>query len=332
MLTETGEVTATVTGKVMHQAASREDYPAVGDWVVLTPPSPDRKAQIQAILPRVSKFVRKAAGGVTEEQIVAANIDLVFICMGLDADYNLRRLERYMTVAWESGAIPVVVLTKADLCQEELDERLRGAENVAIGAEVLPVSSINGEGLEAIRNMLTSGKTGALTGALIGSSGVGKSTLINHLLGFERQVIGAVRSGDGRGRHTTTYRELILLEGGGLLVDTPGMRELHLMDLAGNAVDGAFEDIEKLAQNCRFRDCQHHKEPGCAVREALRAGTLEAGRLASYEKLKREQAIIERRAAYRQSIIEKRGFHASDSGIANRNGRKNWVRDWENEY
>jgi ribosome biogenesis GTPase len=312
----------------MHQATGREDYPAVGDWVALTPPSADYKAQIQAILPRVSKFARKAAGAVIEEQIVAANIDLVFICMGLDADYNLRRLERYLAAAWESGALPVVVLTKADLCEAELDERLRDAEAVAIGAEVLPISSINGEGLGTVKGMLTTGKTGAL----IGSSGVGKSTLINHLLGFERQTIGEVRTGDGRGRHTTTHRELILLEGGGLLVDTPGMRELHLMDLAGSGVEGAFEDIEQLAQNCRFRDCHHRKEPGCAVKEALRVGNLDARRLESYEKLQREQAMIERKAARRQAMLEKRSFHASGSGTTDRNGRNDRVRDRAHDY
>lgn len=309
----------------MYQAVGREDYPAVGDWVVLSPPSPDQKAQIQAILPRVSKFVRKAAGGVTEEQIVAANIDLIFICMGLDADYNLRRLERYLSAAWESGALPVVVLTKADLCGEELDERLLSAEAVAIGAEVLPISSINGEGLDTVKGMLTAGKTGAL----IGSSGVGKSTLINHLLGFERQTIGEVRTGDGRGRHTTTYRELILLEGGGLLVDTPGMRELQLMDLAGNGVEGAFDDIEQLAKNCRFRDCEHRKEPGCAVKEAIRTRNLDAGRLESYEKLLREQALVECKAARRQAMIEKRGMHVSNSGKTDKNGRRDWAHDYE---
>lgn len=299
VLTEKGEASATVAGKVMHQALSREDYPAVGDWVVLSEPDSNRKTVIYGTLPRLSKFSRKVAGLVSEEQIVAANIDLVFICMGLDENYNLRRLERYLVVGWESGALPVVVLTKADVC-EDLEERIRGVEEIAVGAEVLAVSSVNDVGLDGVRNLLGPGKTGAL----LGSSGVGKSTLINHLLGWERQATGEVRAVDGRGRHTTTYRELIVLSGGGLLVDTPGMRELQLME-AGRGVEGAFDDIEQLGEQCRFRDCRHQAEPGCAVKAAIEEGRLSASRLDNYERLQREQAMIERKAARRLAMLEK---------------------------
>lgn len=296
---EAGEVTATVAGKFMAEATVRADYPAVGDWVLLSQPNQDRRAVIHGILPRISKFGRKMAGRVSEEQIVAANIDVVFICMGLDENFNIRRLERYLAAGWESGAWPVIVLTKADLA-DDLDEKVCRAESAAVGADVVPVSSLTGVGLDRFRSFLS----GAKTGALLGSSGVGKSTLVNYLLGWERQATGEVRQSDGRGRHTTTHRELILLPGGGVLVDTPGMRELQLME-AGHGVEGAFEDIEALAGNCRFNDCRHENEPGCAVREAVAAGVLEEGRLVSYAKLQREQAQAERRAALRLARMQK---------------------------
>lgn len=296
---EAGEVTAAVAGKMMRDALLREDYPAVGDWVLLTDPGQGQRAVIHGILPRFSKFRRKVAGLVSEEQIVATNIDIVFICMGLDGNFNIRRLERYLTAGWESGALPVIVLTKSDLAHD-LEEQVNRVKDVSVGADVVTISAVTGSGLDEVRACLKDGKTGAL----LGSSGVGKSTLINHLLGWERQVTGEVRQTDGRGRHTTTHRELILLPGGGLLVDTPGMRELQLMD-AGQGLDGAFEEIQALAASCRFRDCRHQDEPGCAVRDAIAGGRLDEGRLESYVKLQKEQALADRKAALRLARLQK---------------------------
>lgn len=298
VLSETGEMPATVSGKLMHDALGRCDYPAVGDWVLVTCPPGDDRAVIHGILPRTSKFSRKVAGLVSEEQIVAVNIDVVFICMGLDHNFNLRRLERYLVLAWESGALPVVVLTKADIC-DNLPGRLAETLTVAAGTEVIPISSVDGTGLPVLSERLA----GGLTGALLGSSGVGKSTLVNALLGEQRQATTEVREDDSRGRHTTTYRELIPISGGGLIIDTPGMRELSFH--GGDDFSGAFDDIEGLAGQCRFADCRHENEPGCAVLQAIDEGLIERERLVNYRKMQREAALAEQKARRRQAAIEK---------------------------
>ncbi|MFE7061315.1 ribosome small subunit-dependent GTPase A [Sutcliffiella sp. NPDC057660] len=298
--TDNGEYLAEVSGKYRFEAESREDYPAVGDWVVLSERQSERKATIQALLPRFSKFSRKAAGLTTEEQIVAANVDTVFLVQSLNYDFNARRLERYLIMAWESGATPVIVLTKADLC-EDVAARIKDVEAVALGVPVFAVSVKDETGLEELAPYFTTGKTVAL----LGSSGAGKSTLTNFLLGEEKQVIQEVRGDDDKGRHTTTYRELYLLPTGGLVLDTPGMRELQLWEADGATVGQSFQDVEELAEQCYFRDCKHENEPSCAVREAIREGTLEEARYQSYVKLQRELAYLERKTNKRAQLAEK---------------------------
>jgi ribosome biogenesis GTPase len=278
---EAGEYSAAVSGKLAYDAAGGEDFPAVGDWVMTDRPD-DRSgsAVIHHILTRKSLFARKAAGTAAATQIIAANIDTIFICMALGTDFNLRRLERYLTVAWGSMATPVVVLTKADLCAD-LAARLAEVAAVAVGTAVVVCSGKEDGGHRDILPYIAAGKTIAF----IGSSGVGKSTLINRLLGRELLATNAIREDDGRGRHTTTHRQLLLLPGGGVVIDTPGMRELQLDsgDLAG-----AFDDIEALAANCKYNDCSHSGEPGCAVRRAVEDGQLSAERLLSFAKLRKE--------------------------------------------
>jgi ribosome biogenesis GTPase / thiamine phosphate phosphatase len=278
--TEEGERWAEVTGRLRHDAASAAEFPAVGDWVALS----DR---IHAVLPRRTKFSRKVAFLKTEEQILAANVDVVFLVMALtERDFNPRRLERYLATAWESGAVPVVVLSKADLC-DDVPDHLAAAEDVAFGVPVHVTSAVTGHGLDQLRAHFTRDRTAAL----LGSSGVGKSTLINAFLDDERLKTNELRA-DGRGRHTTTHRELVPLPDGGLLLDTPGLRELQLWT-ADSGLDETFTDVSDLAAQCRFNDCSHDGEPGCAVRAALADGSLDRERLASYEKLQRELHRLE---------------------------------------
>lgn len=292
LYTEQGEINATLTGKFRHQSQTLEDFPVVGDWVVLTPQAGD-VATIVAVLPRRGCFSRKAAGTRTAAQIIAANIDTLFLISGLDHDFNLRRIERYLVMAYESGARPVIVLNKADLC-DDLAEKQCAVDEIALGVPIISLSALHQNNLEALSPYLQPGKTIAL----LGSSGVGKSTLTNQLMGATVQATQSVRADDSRGRHTTTHREMLRLPSGALLIDTPGMRELQLWHTEGqgvkDAVEGTFSEIEALSAQCRFRDCTHQLEPGCAIQAALDAGDLTAARLNSYRKLQREQAYLKR--------------------------------------
>ena len=280
--TPAGEQNALVSGKFQFDAQSVSDYPAVGDYVAVSCAAPDT-AVIHQVLPRKSLFLRKAAGTSKTEQVVAANIDTVFLCMSLNNDFNLRRLERYLAVAWESGADPVVLLTKADLCNE-LSQKLTEVESIAMGVNILITSAMESDGCRQIMPYITKGSTVAF----VGSSGVGKSTLINRLLGEDRLATGGLRN-DDKGHHTTTHRELLFLPNGAMVIDTPGMRELGMWDTA-SGVGQTFADIEDLAARCRFRNCSHTSEPGCAVRDAIRRGELDSGRWRSYQKLKNENS------------------------------------------
>ena len=262
--------------------------PAVGDWVVVCDAPGDRFA-IEALLPRRTKVSRKTPWLKAEEHILVANVDTVLLVSGLDADFNPRRLERYLTAAWDSGADPVIVLTKLDVCDDL--GKLAEAEIVAVGVPVLPVSNVTGEGIDAVRALLQAAKTFVL----LGSSGTGKSTLVNRLAGRTVMETGDLRN-DGRGRHTTRHRQLLVMPGGAILIDTPGLRELQIWE---GDIDSAFADIAELAAQCRFNDCQHSSEPDCAVREALASGDLDEGRWANYLRLQRELRAIEARSSRR---------------------------------
>ncbi len=289
--TEEAEWLANTSGRLRHEAVGGLDYPAVGDWVAVRPPAgaAHSQATIQAVLPRRSSFVRQSAGRRVEEQVVAANVDTVFLVAGLDGDFSPRRLERYVTAAWDSGARPVLLLNKADLAADPAGREALLAEVAAVaqGVPAHLVSARTGEGMEQLAPYLEPRRTLAL----LGSSGVGKSTLLNRLLGAEVQRTGDVRESDDRGRHTTTHRELFVAPGGWLVVDTPGMRELQLAE-GEEGIQAAFVDIEELAARCGFRDCRHAGEPGCAVAAAVAEGTLAAERLASYHKLQKELALL----------------------------------------
>ena len=299
VITEAGESLARVSGRLRHRAATRADFPAVGDWVAVQPPEQSGDSRIIAVLPRRSRFSRRAAGDPTEEQVVAANIDTVFLVAGLDGDFNPRRIERYLLVAVESGASPVVVLNKADVAEDAAAM----ADAVRASIADVPVHVVScrvSGGVDVLRQYLGAGQTAAL----LGSSGVGKSTIVNRLVGHELLKTETVRESDSRGRHTSTARQMIVLPESGVLIDTPGMRELQLWD-SGDVRD-AFDDVEGLAGNCKFRDCRHREEPGCAVLEAVASGALPAGRLQSYHKLQSEQAFHERQVDERAQIEERR--------------------------
>lgn len=296
---EAGELTAEVSGRFRHAAIGKGDFPAVGDWAAAEVLANEGKAVIQAVLPRKSAFLRKVPGPVTEEQVVAANIDTAFIVCGLDGNYNLRRIERYLAMAWESGASPVVLLNKADICPEAEDRR-NEVEAAAIGVPVCAISATRDQGLDGLREHLRRGRTAAF----LGSSGVGKSTIINRLLGTDRFAVGAVSDSDSRGRHTTTSRELVMLPEGGLVIDTPGMRGLKVWG-DEDGLKQTFDDIEALAVDCRFRDCRHGNEPGCAVRAAVESGTLDSGRLQSFQKLQKELRYLADRQAMTPNALEK---------------------------
>ena len=291
IISDKGKKLAEVSGKFQFQTTVSSDYSAVGDFVLVNWNESGNSAIIESLLPRKSAFIRKAAGGSQQEQVVAANIDIVFLCMALNNDFNLRRMERYISIAWDSGAMPVVVLTKSDLC-DDLEQKLAEVSTIAFGVDVLVTTSTEENGYEELLPFISEGKTIAF----IGSSGVGKSTLINRLLGKELLKTNGLRN-DDKGRHTTTHRELFLLPSGGMVVDTPGMREFGMWD-NDTGIERTFMDIEELAAQCKFRNCTHTNEPGCAIQKALTTGKLEINRWQSYQKLKAENDYMEDKESY----------------------------------
>jgi ribosome biogenesis GTPase len=299
LYTEQGELSAEVSGKLRYQATERQDFPAVGDWVVISVREAQKTATIHAVLPRKSKFSRKTVGTKTEEQIIATNVDTVFLISGLDGDFNLRRIERYLILVWESDANPVIILNKADLC-EDVEQCREAVEEIAFGVPIIILSAVNNQGLDALIPYLNQGQTVAL----LGSSGVGKSTITNQLAGKAIQSVQAVRQGDDRGKHTTTHRELIILPSGGLLMDTPGMREIQIWT-GDEGLQETFADIKSLAMQCRFHDCRHEQEPGCAVQEALADGSLDYQRFLNHQKLQKELNYLTRKQDQRAALVEK---------------------------
>ena len=305
----TGVTTARLAGR-LRQGEGERSFPGVGDWVVLRhEPRSDEPALIERVLARRTVFTRGAAGREAREQVIAANVDLVFVVCGLDADFNVRRIERYLARIWASGAEPAIILSKADLC-DDVAARVAEVEHHAAGVPVLVTSALQAEGLEAVRARVEPGATVAF----VGSSGAGKSTLVNALLGEEFMTTGPVRARDERGQHVTTHRQLLQLAGGGLLLDTPGMRELHLVDAQG--LEAVFEEVVELATRCRFRDCRHEAEPGCAVRAALDAGELAPERLEHYRALQREAAAFELRHDVRRRRQAERAWGALSDEVA----------------
>ena len=298
--TQYREVLAEIAGRLRHEAVNRRDLPAVGDWVVIRSRPEHDRVMIHAVLPRRTSFVRKIAGSRSEEQIVGANIDTVFLLTSLNQDFSLRRIERYLIVAWESGASPIIILSKSDLCDRVAD-RINEVQSVARGVPIHAISVVTGYGIQDVAQYFKRGQTVAL----LGSSGVGKSTLINHLAGVDLLKVQTVREHDDHGRHTTTHRELILLPAGGLVLDTPGMRELQLWD-GDESLPSVFDDIEAIAGQCFFSDCRHQDEPRCAVREALVVGKIDTGRYESYEKLQKELKYLARRRDKLSEIVEKK--------------------------
>lgn len=314
LFTEHGKQHAQLSGRLRHRALQGCDLPAVGDWVAFF--ERDGARVIQAVLPRRTKFSRKSAGRATEEQIVAANVDKVLLISGLDNDYNLRRIERYLAIAWESGAQPLVVLNKTDLCAE-FATRVIEVERIALGAPVYAISSLHGEGLAKLESEILPGETVAL----LGSSGAGKTTLINHLLGEDAFATRPVRAGDDRGRHTTSARCLVLLPSGGLVMDTPGMRELQVWE-SEEGLGRAFDEIEALAAACAFSDCTHQSEPRCAVRVAVEEGRLAPERLENFRKLQREMHYLALRQDHSAHLAEKKRWKSINKAMRNFDKRK----------
>lgn len=306
VLTAEGEVAARIKGRLRSTAETWAALPTVGDWVAVEQRPGEPMWHLHAVLDRRTRLVRKVKGSATTPQLIAANLTTIVIVMGLTEDYSPKRMERYLTVVHDSGAKPVVVLNKADLLDDELRvQSLAEIRRRAPGCAVYLVSATEGEGLGPLAELLHPGETILLTG----SSGAGKSTLINALLGEERQAVGEVRRGDGKGRHTTTTRELFVIPGRGTLIDSPGIRELQLWSVQAEALSRTFCDIEDLVNLCRFSDCSHQNEPGCAVRPAIEEGELDPDRLEHWEQLKRELEVLRQREGERGDVT-RRAFKA----------------------
>lgn len=308
---EHGELSAEIAGRLRFDAMGRSDFPAVGDFVVVAARPAEGAATIHDIIPRRTKFSRKSCGDYADEQIVAANIDVVFIVTSLNADFNMRRVERYLTLAYESGARPVVVLSKADLCGD-IEAKTAAAEASCAGADVVAVSAVSGYGFDAFEKFLKP----YTTVSFLGSSGVGKSSILNRLLGREAQKVKEIREFDDRGRHTTSHRELFMTDSGALVIDTPGMRELQMAEGAAG-LDDAFAEIASLAGLCRYRDCRHDDEPGCAVNEAVSRGELDPKRLANFKKMRREIERFEIRSDARLRREEEKKWKQIAKSIKN---------------
>ena len=287
--TEIGDLQAEVTGKLLYSSESAAVLPKVGDWVAVVIYEDEMKAIIHDLLPRKSVFGRKASGKKIQEQVIASNIDILFVVQSLDSNYNLRRLERYLTMAYEGNMEPVIILNKSDLCHD-LNEKLQEVKNIFHNINSLAISAQTGFGINFIKELITEGKTCAL----VGSSGVGKSSIINSILGYNKQKVNDVRISDLKGKHTTTTRDLIILPCGGMIIDTPGMREFQLWNTE-DGLESAFTEIEKLSPGCRFNDCSHIHETGCAVLNALQSGELSRERYDSYLKLRKEAEWIKRK-------------------------------------
>lgn len=307
-----GESWAQVSGKLRFGISERSDLPAVGDWVLVKRGDADR-AIIHRILERQTLFRRKIAGTEIDAQVIASNVDTAFIVTSLNLDLNLRRVERYLALVWEAGAQPVVVLTKADLC-EDIDEKTLEVQAASPGVEVAAISALEKQGLDELARFLRP----QTTAVVLGSSGVGKSTLINALLGSDRLATKEVRADDDRGKHTTTARQLLVLPSGALIIDTPGLRELQLWE-SDAGLSSTFQDIETLAEGCHFRDCSHGEEPGCRVQEAIANGELEAARFENFLKLKKEAAYLERRKDKELISEEKKKWKHVHKALKERN-------------
>jgi ribosome biogenesis GTPase / thiamine phosphate phosphatase len=310
------ECWAEASGTLRAGVEAGGDWPAAGDWVAAEKLSGGGRPLIHKVLPRRSKFVRKVAGKRMEEQVIAANVDTAFVVMALDGDFNVRRLERYLAQCGESGAKSIIVLNKADGCDEVAD-RIAEVEGVAVGIPIIAVSALTGDGADALNAFLGPGQTIVL----LGSSGVGKSTLVNHFLQRDAQAVQAVRASDSRGRHTTTSRELFELPGGALLIDTPGLRELQLWGTT-EGVEQAFSDIEELAAQCRYGNCGHTTEPGCAVQAAIAEGRLDENRLESQRKLEREQEFLHRKVDPQARQQEKERVKVVHRGARQKNDQR----------
>ncbi|WP_145329899.1 ribosome small subunit-dependent GTPase A [Paenibacillus xylanexedens] len=321
LITVDGECWGKVSGKLRHDSLETGLAPAVGDWVAVAGEQGE-EVIIHHVLPRQSRVSRQAAGPVTKEQLIAANVDTLLIVAALNHDFNLRRLERYVLMAWNGGVRPVIVLSKSDLC-DDVQGRIREVEGIAPGVEVLAISAIEGQGKEMLETYLKPGATVALTG----SSGSGKSTLVNWMMGKEVQITQSVREGDSRGRHTTTHREMFVLPQGAVLIDTPGMRELHLWDEGEEGLSQAFGEIEELSGTCRFMDCSHTKEEGCAVKKAIENGELDEKRLNNFLKMQKEMQYQRRKEE-----VASRKRTASSKPVKTRKAKHvQRAKDWEQD-
>lgn len=309
LVSEFGELWAEIGGALRHGSHGSGNLPACGDWVLADNPMGLDRTVIRVLLPRRTLFSRKQAGTALGKQVIAANIDTVCLVSGLDSDFNRRRIERYLVIAWESGARPVIVLNKADICAD-VPIRIAEAMSLAPGVPVLAVSATDGTGIDDILKFAGRGQTLAL----LGSSGVGKSSVVNRLLGRSAQEVREIDPGTGRGMHTTATRQLFLLPSGGLIMDTPGMRELQIWSVDAG-LDTAFEDIKALSEGCRFRDCSHRAEPGCRVRDAIAEGELDNGRFVNYLKLRKEARYVELKSAHSANWVERERWKKIKSGI-----------------
>jgi ribosome biogenesis GTPase / thiamine phosphate phosphatase len=317
VITTEGEWLSVCSGSMQYEATERRDFPAVGDWVAVEKMPGEERGIIHAVLPRTSLFSRKVAGMTIAEQIIAVNIDIVLLIMSMNNDFNPRRLERYLVAAYDSGATPVVVLTKKDVCNNPSDY-IEEAQSIALGAEIFAVSNVTGEGIDELTALLKNNKTAAL----LGSSGVGKSSLANAILGSEMMAVQDIREDDAKGRHTTTHRELIKIPTGGILIDTPGMREFQLWE-NNDSLDSGFQDIYDLTNTCKFNDCQHNNEPGCAIQNALSNGELAEDRYSSFLKLQKELAFLDRKMDRAAKAGERNKWKKITKSMRNHPSKKN---------